>query len=245
MRRVLAVVGVVIATLSVPATALAHTSNPKTETIIRRVTPQTPGLTLTVLDRNDRFQLLYRGSKTIIIYGYSGDEYARFLPGGIVQVNHNSPAYYLNVDAAGTATVPASVDIDSPPDWQTVDKAGRFEWHDHRMHWMGTGVPPQVKNTSLRTKVFDYSIPITIGGTKGAITGTLWWIPSHQSGPPIAAIVVLVLVLLASAALVVWVRRRRRDEEAGGDGPDGSGTGAGGDAAPTPPRPERPIVEAW
>jgi hypothetical protein len=210
VRRVLALAGVAIATLSSPAIALAHQGNPNMETIVGAVTPSTPGLKLTVLNRDDRFQLVYRGAQPITIYGYNGDQYARFLPGGTVQVNHSSPAFYLNGDRAGTATVPAGVKADSPPDWQTVDRSGRFEWHDHRMHWMGTGVPPQVKDQKLRTKVFDYRIPISIGGTKGAITGTLWWTPRHQSGPPVGAFVAFALVLLASLALIVVVRRRRR-----------------------------------
>jgi hypothetical protein len=232
VRRVLALAGVAIATLSLPATAFAHAGNPNMETIVRSVTPVTPGLKLTVLNRDDRFQLLYQGHEPIIIYGYNGDQYARFLPGGVVQVNHHSPAYYLDDDRAGTATVPAGVKADSPPDWHTVTKAGRFEWHDHRMHWMGTGTPPQVKDTSVRTKVFDYTIPITIGGTTGAITGTLWWTPRQESGPPIGAFAGLAIVVLAGIGLVLFVRRRRRG---GGDGP------AGEDA----PRPQRPAVEAW
>jgi hypothetical protein len=210
VRRVLAVVGVAFATLSAPATVLAHAGNPNMETIVHRVTPVTPGLKLTVLNRDDRFQLLYQGEKPIILYGYNGDQYARFLPGGVVEVNHNSPAFYLDDDRAGTATVPAGVKADSPPDWQVVDKAGRFEWHDHRMHWMGTGTPPQVKDTSVRTKVFDYKIPIEIGGTKGDITGTLWWTPRHESGAPVGAFVGLAVVVLAGLGLVLWVRRRRR-----------------------------------
>jgi hypothetical protein len=202
--------GVAIATLSSAPAALAHEGNPNMESIVAGVTPKTPGLTLTVLNRDDRFQLLYQGEKPIVLYGYNGDQFARFLPGGTVQVNHNSPAFYLNDDRAGTATVPDGIKADLPPDWQTVNQAGRFEWHDHRMHWMGTGNPPQVKDTSVRTKVFDYTIPIAVAGTKGAITGTLWWTPQHESGPPIAAIVALVVVLLAAVAVVVVVRRRRR-----------------------------------
>jgi hypothetical protein len=240
VRRVLALAGVAIATLSTPAIALAHQGNPNMESIVRGVTPRTPGLTLTILNRDDRFQLLYQGSEPIVLYGYNDDEYARFLPGGVVQVNHNSPAFYLNDDRAGTATVPAGVKADSPPDWHTVTKSGRFEWHDHRMHWMGTGTPPQVKDTSLRTKVYDYKIPIKIGATTGAISGTLWWTPRDDPGLPVGGIVAFVVVVVAGLGTVVLVRRRRRGS--GGDGEAGSGSGpTGADEAPTP----RPTVEAW
>jgi hypothetical protein len=40
---------------------------------------------------------------------------------------------------------------------------------------MATGTPPQVKDESKRTKVFDYEIPLRIDGEKGAIEGSLFW----------------------------------------------------------------------
>ena len=69
--------------------------------------------------------------------------------------------------------MPAGIDSKTPPRWKEVSKTGRYEWHDHRMHWMGAGRPPQVKDESERTKIFDYAIPVAIGGSTGAIAGTL------------------------------------------------------------------------
>jgi hypothetical protein len=241
LRRVLVLAGVAIAALVSPSLALAHPASPNMTSIVTGVTPKTPGLSLSVLNGDDRFQLIYHGDKPIIIYGYNGDQYARFLPGGTVQVNHNSPAFYLDTDRAGTATVPAGIKSTSPPDWHTVDKTGRFEWHDHRMHWMGTGVPPQVKNTKVRQEIYPYKVPISIGGTKGNILGTLWWTPRKQSGPPIGAFVAFALVLLASIALVIWVRRRRNGGGPDAPAPTTPDDRTGEDAAP----PQRPTVEAW
>jgi hypothetical protein len=41
-----------------------------------------------------------------------------------------------------------------------VGESGTLTWHDHRMHYMATGTPPQVKDEGKRTKVFDYEIPL-------------------------------------------------------------------------------------
>jgi hypothetical protein len=77
------------------------------------------------------------------------------------------------------------------------------------MHWMGAHLPPQVKDKSRKTKVFDYSIPLSVGQQKGRIVGTLYWVGSPGGGAPVAAIVSLLAILALSAAAVVIVRRRR------------------------------------
>lgn len=105
--------------------------------------------------------------------------------------------------------MPASADAKAPPRWQLVDKTGRLEWHDHRMHWMGKGLPPQIEDQGRRTKVFDYRIPIEVGSQRGAITGTLVWQP-ESSSVPAGAFVGLGLVAVVGVCAVVVVRRRRR-----------------------------------
>ena len=74
---------------------------------------------------------------------------------------------------------------------------------------MPAGTPPQVKDTSRRTKVFDYRIPLRIDGRGGAIDGALFWAgtPGLSASRLIAAGAVIVV---AGAALVFLSRRRRR-----------------------------------
>jgi len=181
---------------------------------VDRVVPSVPGVQVEVLGYDSQMQLTNRSGQTVTIGGYDGEPYARIRADRTVQVNTRSPAYYLNQDVRGGTPVPASARASAPPRWKTLDRAGVFEWHDHRMHWMAKGTPPQVRNRDRRTKVFDYRIPLTVGGRPGAIRGTLFWVGS-PTGVPTAAIVSIALIALLGVALVVVVRRRRgRDGKA-------------------------------
>jgi hypothetical protein len=239
MRRlILPALGAVVALGLLAPGASAHQGNPNMESIVRAVTPATPGLSLQVLNLDDRFELTNRSGKDILIYGYEGEPYARVLADGTVQENVNSPAYYLNSERDGNVPVPASAAASATPRGTTLDRTGTVQWHDHRMHYMGKGVPPGVKDTSTKQALNDYTIPIKVGDAAGRISGTLWWTPQKDGGPPAGALVALVVLVLAGVGAVVVVRRRRR--RTGDDDDAGRGRGPSGGAT----TPEAP-VEAW
>jgi hypothetical protein len=219
MRRI--ALAVAITALAAPcATALAHqgAADPNYRSTIRAISPQTHGLSVEVLDFEDRLQLVNRSGRTVEVDGYDGEAYARIEADGTVQVNRHSPAYYLNEVSTGSVTPPASASGDAPPQWHTLDRTGRFEWHDHRIHWMGTGLPPQVKDKGKRTKIFDWQVPVRVGGRKGDIAGTLTWVgPPSAGGPPTAAIAAFVAIVLAGGVAVVLVRRHRRAGTSSGE----------------------------
>jgi LPXTG-motif cell wall-anchored protein len=209
--------------------ALAHEGNPDFRSVIDRVTPNVPGVSFEVLSYDSYFQLLDQHGHEVVIYGYENEPYARVLKDGTVQVNERSPAYYLNDTRFPTAEVPPAADPKAPPKWKTVDDSGTFIWHDHRMHYQSTSTPPQVTDTSRKTKIFDYEVPLRIDGRKGAIDGTLYWVgPADTSKLPF--IVAGAVIVLAGGALVLFVRRRRREDE---DGDDGAKPG------------DEPAKEAW
>jgi hypothetical protein len=216
VRRPLAVVAAAL--LALPAAALAHQGNPNFRSIVTSVAPRDDGLKLDVLNNDDRLELINEGKAPVVIYGYNEEPYARVLPDGTVQVNQNSEATYLNEDRYGGAQVPAGVTNHGPPRWKLIDKTGRFQWHDHRIHYMAKGTPPQVKDKGVKTKVFDWQVPVKIGGKAGAIRGELFWVPHDNSGPPVGAIVGFAAILLAGAAAVGVSRRRRGGiVDSGGD----------------------------
>src|SRR5262245_61767326 len=207
MKRAVALAALGLCVL--PGVAAAHQGNPNYRSVLRAVTPSVPGLKVEVLGYDNQMQLVSRSGRPVTIFGYQDEPYARVLADGTVQVNRRSPAYYLNQDVAGDTPVPASADPKAAPHWQTVDKTGKFVWHDHRMHWMAKGLPSQVHDKSVKTKVFDYQIPMTVGSKPGRVAGTLFWVGS-PGGVPTGAIVALVLVVVAAVGLVLVVRSRRR-----------------------------------
>jgi hypothetical protein len=211
MRRALAL-GVAAALLFAQAAA-AHQGNPNYRSIVDSVTPAVKGLTLHVLNYDDRFELTNHSGQTVTVQGYDGEPYARVLADGTVELNKRSPAYYLNDDRYADVKVPAIADPKAPPQWSVVDKTGTVQWHDHRMHWMSKSMPPQVKDKSKRTKVFDYAVPLSVGGQPGAIRGTLFWQPGAGGGVPVGMIVGLVALVLVGLGAVVVVRRRRASAE--------------------------------
>ena len=163
---------------------------------------------LQVLNLDDRLELQNTSGKTVVVKGYQGEPYARLLGNGTVEVNHNAPAFYLNNDRTSTGTVPANAKPGATPDWQVVDRAGSFQWHDHRIHWMSTITPKQVTDKTKRTKVFDWKVPLQVGGTNGAVNGTLFW-AGTGGGAPVGAYAGLAIIALLGIGAVLVVRRRR------------------------------------
>jgi hypothetical protein len=199
--------------------AAAHQGNPNFRSIAHGITPATKGVQIQVLNGDDRFELDNRSGKTIVIDGYDSEPYARLLADGTVEVNKRSPAGYINNDRFAQSPVPAFASATAPPQWVVQSKTGRFQWHDHRMHWMAKTVPPQVKNKHMRTKIFDYKVPLKIDGTPAAIRGTLFWVGPQGGSFPVGAAIAFAVIALLLLALVVFVRRRRGPTASGDESP--------------------------
>lgn len=218
MRKHLAALAAATAMLiGVPVSpALAHEGNPDYRSVIDRVTPQVPGVSFEVLSYDSYMQLLDQHGHEVVIDGYEGEPYARVLKDGTVQVNERSPAYYLNDTRFPTTQVPPVADPKAPPRWKTVDDSGTFLWHDHRMHYGSTATPPQVTDTSRKTKIFDYTIPLRVDGKKGAIDGTLYWVGSPSTSK-LPFIIAGIVIVFGGGGLVLLARRRRDRDDGGSD----------------------------
>jgi hypothetical protein len=225
MRRTATAVAFAMVALSAvlagPSTASAHGGNPDFRSEIKAITPSTDGLSAEIDNFDADLKFTNDSDQAVTVMGYEGEPYLRFDPDGTVYVNKRSPAAYLNSDRYGDVDVPPSADPKAAPDWEQVATGGEYTWHDHRSHYMSTSTPKQVTDPDVRTKIFDYSIPIEVGTAQGAIRGTLYWVGPPDDSAPVAPFVALGLATIALIALVVIVRRRRRGS--GGDGNDPSG----------------------
>lgn len=220
MKRLKGTFTVLIALLAmtVPAAANAHEGNPNYRSEITSITPAAlaDGLTATIQNFDDNVELVNRTGKEVLIKGYDGEPYVRIGADGLVEVNLNSPTFYLNEDRFADVEVPARADAKAEPEWDEVDDSGIYSWHDHRSHYMGLGTPSQVEDESKETKVFDYSIPLTVGGKPAEMDGTLTWV-GKQSGFPVLPFVALAAVIVLGAVALSVIRNRRRDDDEDGE----------------------------
>jgi hypothetical protein len=207
--RILTWVAAAVALLAGAPVALAHQGSPNFLSQVTRITPATDGVQVTVINRDDRLLLQNTSGREVVVEGYSGEPYARIDGDGTVSVNTDSQAYYLNRERDGTVSAPAGADSKGEPRWKELARSGRFEWHDHRMHWMSSSDPEVVKDKSVRTKVFDWQVPLTVGGRRGAIAGRLFWTPTPSSSLPVGAILAFAAVVIVLCVAVAIVRRRR------------------------------------
>jgi hypothetical protein len=189
---------------------------------LERVYPVVKGVSWKVIDLNDEIRLINHSHQTVVVYAYSaspslgpnysGGEYARIRPDGTVQLNENSPAYYLNQSFyIGGVVVPPSASATAPADWVTFARTGTLYWHDHRIHYTSPIVPTFVAKRGVqhRQLVFSWYVPIQVGSTKGYLYGKLYWDAEKSFSFPIGAIIAFIVVVIAGGALVIVVRRRR------------------------------------
>jgi hypothetical protein len=214
--------GVVLVIASLMAVALAPqapadegegSENFRSE--LHSVQPTIEGLSVSVVDGDDALELENGTGLSILVPGYAGEPYLRFGAGGKVEVNVNSPAKYLNEDRYAQVDVPKTAGEKKPPKWAVVARQGVYEWHEHRIHWMSTTTPPQVKDEGEESKVFDWTVPLQVGGQTVKVSGTLFWDPHDDAtsggGFPTVPVVAggLAALLVALAAGYLFARRRR------------------------------------
>jgi hypothetical protein len=175
---------------------------------VTTITPKLDGLTVQVLQGDDRLDVRNGSGRELVIEGYEGEPYLRFSADGGVFRNANSPATYLNEDRYGAVDVPASASKTATPRWTRVARGRSYDWHDHRIHWMSTIDPPKVRQAKDKPHhVFDWNVPGSVGGQPLAIRGSLDYKPPPASS--FNPILIAPLVALALAGGIFWWARRR------------------------------------
>jgi hypothetical protein len=198
-----------LAALAVVPAAAAHGGGGALgfRSTITKITPASAGITVQVLDSDDRLVLTNKTGKPLVIEGYEGEPYLAFRDGQVLR-NARSPATYLNDDRFAAVKVPEKANPKAAPEWEQVAQKEEYEWHDHRIHWMSRILPPKIAAAKGEPHhVFDWRVPGTLDGKRFAIAGSLDYQPP-PGGNPTLLVGAAAVVLLGGAGVVVLRRRR-------------------------------------
>ena len=199
-RRWVAGVAIVLALIVValaPSAAEAHGPiNPSASSFLARPSQVPAGLETKAVDGDLRLWLQVDPSLDVVVLDYRGAPYVRFSRAG-VQVNQNSAMYYLNQTPAEVP--PTGLGPATPPKWHQVSGGHAYEWHDGRLHALGTTlIAPGTRYLGR------WEVPVRVDGRGAAIAGGLYYKPD----PPLVWFWPIAVVL----ACVFAALRLRRPE---------------------------------
>lgn len=214
MRRALPFVALLLSALpalwSLPAPAYAD-GFATYATVVTGMQPPVPGVSVTALRNGEAMTVTDTGTAEITIYGYQHEPYVRIGPDGVWE-NTLSPAVYLNKEQT-LGEIPKDANADAAPVWKKISSAHRFQWHDHRIHWMGASDAPAVERSPGTAHLINtWKVPFSVGTAAratGAIVGTLTYHPSSHLGTYLTWGAILGALLIV-VALQLFLGRRRR-----------------------------------
>ena len=185
------------------------------ESKILAVQPAVAGLTVSVVDGDDRLRVENGSGTEVLVLGYDGEPYLRIGPAGVHR-NERSPAAYLNRDRFANVAVPLTAKAEAPPLWRRVAERPAWQWHDHRIQWMASGPPEQVRaEPDSRHTIFGWRVPGRIGDRALIVTGRLDYVPPPENGvSPLLLVLVVVTGVGALIGLALLLLRLRRAEAA-------------------------------
>jgi hypothetical protein len=197
-----------LALLAMPGSAFAK-GYENFRSQLTALTPSVSGLQLTVVRGDEALRLHNKTGRMVVVEGYDGEPYLRFKPDGTVEANQRSAATYINADRYGLQKVPQNALPGAKPRWKQVGADGSYTWFDHRIHLTAARPPARFTRQKKATKIFDWQVPLAVGGTPVRAKGSLIWDPSGNSGGfPFWILAPIAFALLAGLALLLLRRRK-------------------------------------
>lgn len=144
--------------------------------------PATPGIDVEIIGGDSFVLLTVEPGITVVVVGYTGEPYLRFLSDGTVEENKWSPSKYLNEDRYADSDLPEGATADATPEWIVVADDGSFAWHDHRTHWMNDMAPP---GRGPGDTVAEGVIPLLVDSVEVDVTVVSIW-QEPPSATPVA-----------------------------------------------------------
>jgi hypothetical protein len=198
---------VVVATLVLTAApAAADPAKPTNyASTVTRLDPSVDGVRVDVVGGDAFLRIRVARGHEVIVHGYEDEPYLRVRADGTVEQNVRSPAVLLNTNRyASVGPQPGDVDPAAEPKWERVAGGGEYVWHDHRSHWMGKAVPPQLGGDESGVVFDDWQVPMQVDGAAVTVHGRL-----VRDAPP-SALPWLGLALLVTVAGALVARRTDR-----------------------------------
>lgn len=172
------------------------------KSVLTGVSPTVPGVGVKLVEGGSRIEVVNHGAE-IVVLGYEGEPYLRVGPEGVFE-NLQSPATYLNCSRAG-CSFPAGLSKDGPPKWKKISSGQTARWHDHRAHYMGSQLPPDVAQSPGKVhQEATWEITMTQGTTTIAVRGNYTWFPGSSPYPWLAVAAVLAAIGVAVGLLGAW-----------------------------------------
>jgi hypothetical protein len=207
VRRAALVVAAVVGWLVLLAQpASAHTVSgvgaTNWKSVLTSVTPEVAGIKVQLVEGGSRIEVTNHGPE-LVVMGYEGEPYLRVGPQGVFE-NLQSPATYLNCSRTG-CSFPAGLNKDGPPRWKKISSGQTARWHDHRAHYMGSQLPPDVARAPNQVhQEATWEIAMTQGPTAIAIRGNYTWVPGSSPAPWLLLALVFAGVGVALGVLGAW-----------------------------------------
>jgi hypothetical protein len=206
---------VLVGVSSAPNMAFAHgvggAQSTNVTTVLDRVDPMVPGVTVAVMEFGDWISVSNRTDRELRVPGYEGEPYLRIGPDGVF-INRRSPAAYLNTTVTPTGPPPPETDVTAEPEWRRVSDDPSYRWHDHRAHWMAARLPEVTRQQPHAAhELMRWSIPMQIAAASGASAdgATALTASGRVVWDPPSAPWVWLLCALALAAVVAIASRTR------------------------------------
>lgn len=188
---------VIVAALAAPSAAGAHGPvDPPASSYLARVRQIPAGVTVKVIDGDQRLWMRVDPQRTVVVLDYQGAPYLRFSRAG-VEVNRASAMYSLN--QVPPQTPPLHTGPGVRPRWSQVSTGHSYGWHDGRLHALATTALPRGG-----AYLGPWNVALRVNGAPGAIAGGLYYAPSPS--------IVWFWPILVALACVLAVRRLRRPE---------------------------------
>lgn len=207
--------------LVLPLSVSAHGGSTQGfRTKILKIEPAGLPVAVKIID-GDQVRFENAGDKELLICGYEGkpgdcQEWVRIGPEGVF-VDRNSRTYFANKDDTKYGEIPSSAG--AKPKWELLRKRPPFfTSHDHRVHWMGIGLPPNVDPTDpTPQKVFDADLRFVYGNTEAVVKTRLEYIGGktwfQRRGEQL--FIVLGVALILTVFTIDYLRRRKNEKTKG------------------------------